>query len=108
VEKVATRQHRAPEAWLEAVERDGHATRARGPVAPEARLAELVMMGLRLDEGVSRAAFRRETGREPEQALDAARLAALIEGGFLELDDAGLRATAEGRLRLDALLGRLL
>jgi len=32
----------------------------------------------------------------------------LIEGGFLELDEAGLRATAEGRLRLNALLGRLL
>ena len=107
-EKVATRQHRAPEPWLEAVERAGHATRARERLSPETRLAELVMMGLRLDEGVSRAAFRRETGREPEQALDAARLGTLIEGGFLELDDAGLRATAEGRLRLDAVLGRLL
>jgi hypothetical protein len=32
----------------------------------------------------------------------------LIEGGFLELDEIGLRATAEGRLRLNALLGRLL
>ena len=107
-EKVATRQHRAPEAWLEAVERDGHATRTHAPVEPEARLAELVMMGLRLDEGVSRAAFRRETGAEPEAALDAARLETLIEGGFLELDDVGLRATAEGRLRLDAVLARLL
>jgi oxygen-independent coproporphyrinogen-3 oxidase len=108
VEKVATRQHRAPEAWLEAVERDGHATRAHERLSPETRLAELVMMGLRLAEGVSRAAFRRETGREPERALDAARLRALIEGGFLELDERALRATAEGRLRLDALLGRLL
>ena len=107
-EKVATRQHRAPEAWLEAVERNGHATRAHERLSPETRLAEMVMMGLRLDEGVSRAAFRRETGREPEQALDAARLRTLIEGGFLELDDVGLRATAEGRLRLDALLGHLL
>ena len=34
--------------------------------------------------------------------------ALLIEGGFLELDAAGLRATAEGRQRLDALLPRLL
>jgi oxygen-independent coproporphyrinogen-3 oxidase len=106
-DKLATRQHRAPEAWLEAVERDGHATRTRTRLAPEARLAELVMMGLRLAEGVSRAAFRRETGREPEQALDARRLGALIEGGFLELDAAGLRVRAAGRARLDALLARL-
>ncbi len=66
------------------------------------------MMGLRLTEGVARATFRRETGQEPEQVLDAERLAMLIEGGFLELDEAGLRTTAAGRLRLDALLGRLL
>jgi oxygen-independent coproporphyrinogen-3 oxidase len=74
----------------------------------EARLEELLMMGLRLTEGVARVAFRRETGRAVEDLLDPAKLAALIDGGFLELDDAGLRATAEGRLRLDALLGRLL
>jgi len=107
-EKLATRQHRAPEAWLEAVERRGHATRARDPVPAETRLEELLMMGLRLTEGVARAAFRRETGREPEDLLDPVQLAALIAGGFLELDAVGLRATAVGRLRLDALLGRLL
>ncbi len=107
-EKLATRQHRAPEAWLAAVERRGHATRARDPVPAETRLEELLMMGLRLTEGVARAAFRRETGREPEDLLDPVQLAALIEGGFLELDAVGVRATAAGRLRLDALLGRLL
>ncbi|MEE8499807.1 MAG: radical SAM family heme chaperone HemW [Kiloniellales bacterium] len=107
-DKFATRQHRVPEAWLEAVERQGHATRARALLAPETRLAELVMMGLRLIEGVSRAAFRRETGAEPEQALDPGRLQALIEGGFLELYAAGLRATQTGLDRLDAVLARLL
>ncbi len=66
------------------------------------------MMGLRLIEGVSRAAFRRETGAEPEQALDPGRLQVLIEGGFLKLDDAGLRASTAGLARLDAVLARLL
>jgi oxygen-independent coproporphyrinogen-3 oxidase len=106
-EKFATRQHRAPEAWLEAVERHGHATRARDGITKESRLEELLMMGLRLTEGVGRAAFRRETGRAVEELLNPEKLAMLIEGGFLELDEAGLRATAEGRLRLNAVLGRL-
>jgi oxygen-independent coproporphyrinogen-3 oxidase len=107
-EKFATRQHRAPEAWLEAVERHGHATRARDAVSATGRLEELLMMGLRLTEGAARAAVERETGRELEDLLDPAKLAALIAGGFLALDDTALRATAAGRLRLDALLGRLL
>jgi oxygen-independent coproporphyrinogen-3 oxidase len=108
VRKIATRQHRAPEAWLAGVETAGHATRARDDIGAPARLAEMVMMGLRLREGVSRAAFRREVGAEPEEALPAATLRQLIGGGFLVLDEAALRATDAGRLRLDGLLGRLL
>jgi oxygen-independent coproporphyrinogen-3 oxidase len=106
--KLALRRHRAPEAWLDAVERAGHATRARERLSPAARLAELVMMGLRLDEGVSRAAFRRETGAMPEEVLDMGRLRPFLAGGLLRLDEAGLRASEAGRQRLDGLLARIL
>ena len=106
--KLATRQHRAPEAWLEAVERDGHATRQRQELSPNERLAELTMMGLRLTEGIPRAAFQREAGAEPEALFEASRLTPLVDRGLLELDDEALRATAEGRLRLNAVLEYLL
>jgi len=106
--KTATRQHRAPEAWLRRVETQGHATQAMQPLDPAARLAELVMMGLRLDEGIARAAFRRELDAEPEDVLDAAALEDLTAAGYVALDAHGLRATAEGRLRLNAVLGYLL
>ena len=49
-----------------------------------------------------------ECGRPLEAALDAARLTRLIDGGFLELDEAGLRATAAGRQRLNAVISDLL
>jgi putative oxygen-independent coproporphyrinogen III oxidase len=106
--KLATRQHRAPEAWLEAVERAGHATRQRDEVAPAARLQEMVMMGLRLAEGIPAARFVAETGTDVGAALDGKALKRLIEGGFLTLQDDRLRATKEGRARLDAVLGNLL
>jgi len=38
----------------------------------------------------------------------SARLAPLVEAGFLVADDAGLRATPAGLQRLDAVLGALL
>ena len=106
--KHATRQHRAPEAWLDAVETEGHATRSRTEVAREDRLAELLLMGLRLAEGVSRAAFLRELDDEPEALFESHRLAALIDEGYLFLDENSLRATKRGRLRLNAVLGHLL
>ncbi|HVO04710.1 MAG TPA: radical SAM family heme chaperone HemW [Candidatus Cybelea sp.] len=106
--KLATRQHRAPEAWLENVERAGHATRQRLEVEPDARLSEMVMMGLRLAEGIPASRFRSETGMTTEAALDPVRLRRLIEGGFLTLSEDRLTATPAGRARLDAVLGALL
>lgn len=107
-EKHATRQHRAPEAWLDLVDRQGHGWRQAEVIAPGQRLSEMVMMGLRLTEGIARGAFAAELGREPEELLPPDRLSHLVDEGYLLLDDAGLRATAAGRQRLDALLGYLL
>jgi oxygen-independent coproporphyrinogen-3 oxidase len=103
---VAVANRRVPEAWLDAVERDGHAAEERRALTAEERRDEVVMMGLRIAEGLSRERFSSRTGREIEDALDPARLAQLSE--FLTLDDTGLRATAAGRLRLNAVLAVLL
>ena len=107
-EKRATRQRRLPEAWLAAVEADGHATEADAALDARARLEELLMMGLRLTEGVSRARIRAESGLELQDALDPSALERLADAGFVTLDAGRLRATREGRLRLDAVLAALL
>ncbi len=106
--KLAITRHRAPEAWLAAVERDGHGMRDRTALSRQDRLSELVIMGLRLREGIAREAFRREAGGEPEEVLAGQGLGALVAAGFLELDAHALRATPRGRLRLNAVLARLL
>jgi oxygen-independent coproporphyrinogen-3 oxidase len=106
--KLATRRHRAPEAWLDLVERRGHALRQCDEVDAPSRLSEMVMMGLRLAEGIPDARFIAETGMPMDRALDARRLERLIEGGFLERAGSRLKATAAGRARLDAVLGALL
>ena len=66
------------------------------------------MMGLRLSEGVGRERVSREFGSRIEALVGADRLAILIEGGFLVLDERSLRATASGRQRLDAVLASLI
>ena len=106
-DKRATRRYRAPETWLAAVERQGHGLEEQIALNAAERAEEMLMMGLRLAEGVGRARFRAETGGEIEASLDSRRLADLIAGGFLVQADSGLRATAAGRQRLNAVLAAL-
>lgn len=106
--KLAFRQHRAPEAWLAQVEREGHATRAQTAIAPQERFAELAMMALRLREGLWRSRIEDETGAPLEDWVDGAALHRLIDGGFLTADAERIAATGTGRQRLDAVLAALL
>lgn len=107
-EKFATRAHRAPEIWLERVERDGHGAAAPDPIDRDARGTELLMMGLRLTEGVRLARLTEETGRTLDDFVDPAALSRLIDGGFLARDADRLVATPEGLQRLNAVLGTIL
>ncbi len=105
--KKATRRSSGPEAWLESVERTGHGTAETSTVEGQDLVEEALMMGLRLADGIDRATFASVTGVDPVEALDAARLDPLVRAGFLEIDATHLRATSEGRQRLNALLERL-
>ena len=99
----AIRQIADPGAWLDAVETGGHGTAERQRLDPGQRRDELLMMGLRLTEGVNRDRFR-----ELEEAVDSSALSRLIDGGFLVFDADGLRATRSGRACLNAVLAALL
>ena len=106
--KRATRAHRAPEIWLERVARHGHGGHAPESIDANARGTELLMMGLRLTEGVARARLVEETGRDLDALVDSDALKRLVDGGFLEMDATTLRATPAGRQRLNAVLSALL
>jgi oxygen-independent coproporphyrinogen-3 oxidase len=105
--KLATQQRRAPEAWLAAIEETGSAFDETTPIARDAAVEEMLLMGLRLAEGVSRARLEALTESSVEDLFEPA-LARLIEGGFLTLDADRLVATAAGRQRLNAVLAALL
>ncbi len=104
---LATRRHRAPEPWAERVERQGHGTTHEDPVPPTDRAREMLLMGLRLAEGVDAVRFCARTGIALDDALDADILQRAIDEGYVTRTYRVLAATAEGRLRLDALLPAL-
>jgi oxygen-independent coproporphyrinogen-3 oxidase len=77
-----------------------------GPITREAAVEEMVMMGLRLAEGISRARLEALAECDTE-TLFGIGLARLIDGGFIELDKHRLVATVAGRQRLNAVLALL-
>ena len=105
--KYATRQRRTPEAWLAAVETAGAGLEQTLPIAGDAAIEEMLMMGLRLTEGIARRRFEQIAGQSIE-ARFARTLPPLVEGNFLTLDRDRLAATAAGRQRLNAVLGALI
>ena len=104
---VATRRHRAPESWAELVERDGHGMVEQIALQSTDRAREMLLMGLRLTEGIDRARFAARTGMALDAALDPAVLRQALDEGYLDWCDDSLVALPAGRLRLDALLAAI-
>ena len=96
--RLAQETERHPEMWLTQVESEGHGLVESMALSREEQGDEFLLMGLRLSEGVDPRAFERLTGRD----IDPARVASLIEDGFLERDERGrIRVTATGAPLLD-------
>jgi len=106
--KYATRAHRAPEIWLDKVAQDRHGAHPFEEITQEQRAREMLMMGLRLAEGIDVAALNRETGMAVDVFVPRQRLQAMIDEGYLGLDDKTIKATLPGRQRLNAVLTYLL
>lgn len=107
--RTAFQQKKRPESWLEAVETVGHGTEVTEPLMNRLECAEeMLLMGLRLDEGVWFENFSAAIGAPMGDFLRRDRLASLVEAGLMEMDDQKLRATERGRLVLNSLLPEIL
>jgi oxygen-independent coproporphyrinogen-3 oxidase len=99
----ATATERHPEQWLACVEKSGH-----GLITDEAlpffeQADELLVMGLRLHEGIELARYQRLADRD----LDPERIKALASEGLIEEREGRVRATAAGFPVLEAIVADL-
>ena len=102
--KIATATERKPESWLDLVERDGHGILDQEQLGYEEQADELLLMGLRLKEGVDLARWQQLSGRD----LDPKREEFLLEHGFVErIGNSRLRCTPSGMLILDSVVADL-
>jgi oxygen-independent coproporphyrinogen-3 oxidase len=100
----ATIAERRPEAWVEKVEAWGDGLIADEVLSAEEEGDEMLLMGLRLAEGIDIARYRALAGR----GLDPARLGDLAAHGMVEsLSKDRVRATRAGFFVLDAVVADL-
>ena len=102
--KIATATERRPETWLDLVENQGHGMVEQEQLGRDEQADELLLMGLRLREGVDLARWHQLSGRD----LNARREEILLEHRFIErLGNSRLRCTPSGMLILDAIVADL-
>lgn len=100
----ATETERMPEAWLARVEAHGDGLIVDELLTREEEGDEMLLMGLRLAEGIDLARYQAISGRE----LDPEQLADLVAHGMVEHTGSGrLRATRAGFFVLDAVVADL-
>jgi oxygen-independent coproporphyrinogen-3 oxidase len=93
--------------YTEAVQAGTHTPASDETIDEATAMAETMMLGLRLAEGVSRAAFRARHGRDLD-AVYGAQLAALAPLGVLTDTGDAVRLTTRGRLVANEILVRFL
>jgi putative oxygen-independent coproporphyrinogen III oxidase len=102
--RIAQSTEKHPEMWLTVVESDGNGLVADEVLTQEEQADEMLLMGLRLTEGIEALRFEAIRGHK----LDEDRIATLIQDGMIEItDDGRIRVTTSGFPVLDAVVADL-
>ena len=102
-QRTATAAIKLPERWRDTVTKAGHGFSDLTPVSHAEAAREHLLMNLRLAEGLDLAAYETRWGA----GLDAAKIAGLVEQGFLAREYDRLTATPSGRLLLNRVIEAL-
>ena len=102
--RKATIAHLTPHAYIDAIADAGMGIDNREILSPQDWAAEYLLMGLRIDEGISLSRYAELSGAE----LNADELAYLTDAGLVSQSGDLLLATSAGRLVLNAVTERLL
>jgi len=100
--------YRQPDMWLNFAIKRKYGQQKRSTLNQTERRDEIILMGLRLIEGISLKHFNLLTGQHLIETVDKNKIKNLSEHGYLSLKKGFLKTTLAGRLRLNAMLSYLL
>ena len=92
-----------PETWRELVKTQGHGIISDTTVPPPDQASEYLLMGMRIVEGINLDRYAALAGRE----IDSSKIAGMKSMGLIKREGQMLRATADGRKLLNAVIAEL-
>ncbi len=101
--RLALAAEKHPETWRDLVTARGHGIAQEETVSPEEQAREMLLMGLRISEGIDLQAYARLSNRP----ISSGRIAALSDLGLVRHENARLKATPAGRKILNAVIAEL-
>ncbi len=101
--KQATVAAKKPEDWLAQVLANGNGRSSQTPIDRDDQANEMLLMGLRLSEGIDAGRYARLCGKP----INPATIEALVSQGLLIKADNRIIATQEGRLVLNSVIAEL-
>ena len=106
-QKYAFHNHRAPEIYLRMMVDQGFAHKEKTELIQSEIFTEMLMMGLRLKEGISKSVFITKTGKAFEEWVDQQKLDFLCSEGLLIDDDKIVKCTDQGLLLLNSVIAEI-
>lgn len=106
--RLETVTRRSPQGWLSQVSAQSHAIESQQLDTGTAVIEEIMMMGLRLAEGVPLSRLSALQDTSVGWPFDASYIEQFVEAGWLDVTKTHMKASFEGRLRLNYILQALL
>ncbi len=107
-QKIAIKNHRAPDVWMRHVMEKGQGQKEVLVLPGAEQITEHLLMNLRLVSGVNKERFFSKHGKDLMDLLNPKRLSLLKNLGYIVETKTTLKVTDQGMLRLDAITSDLL
>lgn len=106
-EWVATATLKSPERWLTTVEEKGEGFESFQTLSAQDRAEEMVLSGLRLEEGLSLQNIRDKTGMDVDACISPQKALQLQSHKLLNINNNSITLTSSGRLLINQILPSL-
>ena len=96
-----------PLAWLKKTEENGAGIQTSEKISSEELLKEIILMGLRLKDGISNQVFQKFFQKNIEEIFERKKLEFLQEQGFVEVTKNNIKISDKARILTNSIIGKL-